>query len=1157
MKRRCLAALCAAAAWAGVPAGEPAWLQSPAAIVDAVEPGWPAERAGVRAGDRIAALHGASGPALDRVLALDADRSKLAATPLVVHRDGHDVPLQLPPGERGWKLRPDWTPEAAAHVRALLGAVPHAPGEAAVLVERLERDGAAGAAAWLCLELAARSDDPAAPVAADALARLAALGERHGRLDWSVRAAVGRAAVRATHGDAAAAEELLRAALASAEGAGDELAQARVLAAWSDVAQQRGALDRAVELAERARSIHLRLAPDSLLVADSLQQLAQLAWWRGSLAGFAELARRAHAIRERLAPDSLDLAASITQLAEHEWARGHVATALAGHREALARRERLAPGSLAAANSYNNLGRTLFAQGEWLDARDWMLKALPIQERRAPGSLTLAWTYNNLGVVSNMLGDFQAARRNQLRALAIRERVAPESNSVAYSLMNLSELLIACGDVEGAREHASRALAIIERVSRDSPDVALCHHVLGEVEELSGRPVEAAAHHRRALEIRTREMPDGAHTIDSHVALGQLALQAGDLAEARRQLVAARDLQRALAAGSSDMAWILDALGVLALREGRLDEAARLQGEALGLLETRLPHNPLRAEVVNHLGDLARARGDLQGARERYAQAVAGVSEARLHVGGQLARATFAGRTAALHHDLVAAAVALGDREAAWAALERGRARGLIELMAERRASWPELPPDLRRRVEELRLVLQRTASPPAPAAGAAGAEALAAWRSELVRLRSEEDALVQELRETAPQYATLAYPQPLDFDGIRRTLPAGTALIAFSTGAEETVVLGLLERAGAPPALTGATLPLGARELARRVDLLRGLLSATAARGSSAAWRPAAEALGATLLGPAGELLASATRVLIVPDGPLHELPFGVLCTPGPGGPQPLAARLAVHVTGSLTLYGQLRQAARPRPGPAWVGIGSPRPELPGALEELAGIERLIRARSSAATRLHVRDGATEACARGLPPGTSMIHFACHGVADDRFPMHSALVLAAPAPGDRFGDDGLFQAWEIFQDLRLDTDLVVLSGCETGRGQAHGGEGLLGLSRAFLFAGARSLLVSLWPVSDSSTALLMQRFYRGLLDGLDKDEALVRAQRELMHHSRFAHPYHWAAFVLNGDPGLAVEPSGAPASRAAWRVALPLLGLGLLGWRLGWGRRA
>jgi CHAT domain-containing protein len=154
----------------------------------------------------------------------------------------------------------------------------------------------------------------------------------------------------------------------------------------------------------------------------------------------------------------------------------------------------------------------------------------------------------------------------------------------------------------------------------------------------------------------------------------------------------------------------------------------------------------------------------------------------------------------------------------------------------------------------------------------------------------------------------------------------------------------------------------------------------------------------------------------------------------------------------------------------------------------------------------------ATEGRARGIGPDAPLLHFATHARIDERFPLDSALVLS-PGPGD---ENGLLQAWEIFDSVRIDSDLVTLSACETALGKEMGGEGLLGLTRAFLYAGARSVLASLWRVSDRITPDLMRRFYRHLARGEPKDEALRAAQVEMIRAG--GHPFGWAAFQVFGD---------------------------------------
>lgn len=142
-------------------------------------------------------------------------------------------------------------------------------------------------------------------------------------------------------------------------------------------------------------------------------------------------------------------------------------------------------------------------------------------------------------------------------------------------------------------------------------------------------------------------------------------------------------------------------------------------------------------------------------------------------------------------------------------------------------------------------------------------------------------------------------------------------------------------------------------------------------------------------------------------------------------------------------------------------------------------------------------------------------IHFATHGTINDQKPDLSSLVLTK---GSNSAEDGLLQANEIF-NLKLKADLVVLSACRTGLGKLVRGEGFIGLTRAFMYAGTPSVLVSLWSVSDISTATLMGEFYRNLVKNkLSKTDALRKAQLNLLVNEKFSHPFYWAPFILVGD---------------------------------------
>jgi CHAT domain-containing protein len=186
----------------------------------------------------------------------------------------------------------------------------------------------------------------------------------------------------------------------------------------------------------------------------------------------------------------------------------------------------------------------------------------------------------------------------------------------------------------------------------------------------------------------------------------------------------------------------------------------------------------------------------------------------------------------------------------------------------------------------------------------------------------------------------------------------------------------------------------------------------------------------------------------------------------------------------------------------------------LPFTRDEVKAIAGLFPIES----RVHLGADATEEQAKAVGTEASIVHFATHGVVDGRFPLDSALALTIPDTQVDGRDNGLLQAWEILEGVRLRADLVVLSACETGLGMEMGGEGLIGLTRAFQYAGARTVVSSLWSVGDVSTAQLMKVFYGYLKAGDTKDEALRAAQVSLLRNPRTAHPFHWAAFEVIGD---------------------------------------
>ena len=354
------------------------------------------------------------------------------------------------------------------------------------------------------------------------------------------------------------------------------------------------------------------------------------------------------------------------------------------------------------------------------------------------------------------------------------------------------------------------------------------------------------------------------------------------------------------------------------------------------------------------------------------------------------------------------------------------------------------------------------------------------------------------------------AYPRPLTLDQARQALDAHTAFLAYAVGAEKTVLF-VLAPSGRPregTALETVVIPLGSGALRSRISAWRRLTERTV---PSPEFFAEAQALYDVLIRPAERHLASAKRLVVSADGPLHLMPFAALRRDGAY----LAEWKPLTLVPSATVLEQLARSRPASPGaPNLIAFGDARapglPALTGSRREIA----VLRALFSGA-RAYLGTEATEERLHASGKGARYVHFAAHGVLNARWPLESALALT-PEPTEAGGDSGLLHAWEIFERVRLDADLVTLSACHSAAGTELAGEGIIGLTRAFQYAGARSVMASLWRVPDKSTPPFMGWFYGALKRGLPKDESLRRAQLASIRAGH--HPIRWASFQLYGD---------------------------------------
>src|SRR5262245_60997025 len=506
----------------------------------------------------------------------------------------------------------------------------------------------------------------------------------------------------------------------------------------------------------------------------------------------------------------------------------------------------------------------------------------------------------------------------------------------------------------------------------------------------------------------------------------------------------------------------------------------------------------------------------------------------------------------------------------ALAVSERARARSLLELLKEARA-------DIRQGIDGSLLERERSLQQRLNARAAAQVSLLNrkhtpeqadAAAKEIAAITDEYEDVRAQIRARSPRYAALTQPQPLGLTEIQQqSLDEDTLLLEYALGEQRSYLWLVSQRS-----IDSYELPPRA-EIEAATRRVYEMLTARPKRGTppDPQFIAQARALSGMLLGPAAEQLG-AKRLVVVAPGALSYLPFAALPAPEDkkrpvGDYEPLIAKHEVVSIPSASVLSTIRRerAGRQRAAESVAVLADPvfeasdprlesvkngnssgeTPAAPaGADAELSGLTRAIRTMNfsdarAGFTRLAFSRQEAESIIALTPKGTGLkatdfsasralalsrqlsqyriLHFATHGLLNSERPELSGLVFSLV---DQEGkpQDGFLRLHEIY-NLQLNADLVVLSACETGLGKEIKGEGLIGLTRGFMYSGAPRVVASLWNVDDLATAELMKLFYQHMLkDGMPAGAALRAAQIELSRQKRWASPYFWAGFVLHGE---------------------------------------
>jgi CHAT domain-containing protein/ketosteroid isomerase-like protein len=823
--------------------------------------------------------------------------------------------------------------------------------------------------------------------------------------------------------------------------------------------------------------------------------VANVNFQRGNYTTALEAYQQVGAIFRELKDES-NAARSLNNIANVHYELGNYALALDTYRQSLAEHERLKSNKALVAETLNNIAVTYAEQANYARALDHLARARALADDAEKVRNTGVF-YMNLGNEEQALHHFQLSLKR-----------GEESNDRAQQARALRSIGIVHqrrGDEAQALEYYQKSLEMSRAVG-NKPNVAATQRSIGQLLAQQKKYAEALAAFEESLKL-SRESGDRSEAMQALVGMGRAYFAQSDDAHALRCADEATGIARAVE--QPQHLWrSLELAGKIHLRQKRHDEAQRAFDEAAAVIER------LRHQVV----------------------------------GGEQESQRFFQNKLDAYYGMVSLMAERGDSALALAYAERAKARVLLDTLQSGRVSVSKAMSAAEQGQERrlnnmlfsLNAQLQRERLRRTP-----DAQRVAALGADLQKARLDYEDFRTKLYAAHPELKVQrGEAQPVSAEEVGALLPdERTAFVEFAVADDRTHLFVITKGvAGRDAEIKIFPVAVEQKALAARVIEFRKLLADRDVRYSRAA-----RGLYDLLLAPAAALLKGKTALVIVPDGPLWELPFQALVN---AENRFLLEESALAYAPSLTVLRETvrlrRKSAEPPRAATLLALGNPafgaQPTPPTAagkpslmdekLEPLPEAEKQVVSLKGlygeGRSRIFTGAEATEERFKAEAAGYGVLHLATHGILNDHNPMYSHLLLAQPAPDgkDAAGrEDGLLEAWEILK-MDLKADLAVLSACETARGKVSAGEGVIGLTWALFVAGVPTTVVSQWKVRSDSTANLMVEFHRQLSAPaaagarVSKAEAMRRAALKLLRDksSQYRHPFHWAGFVVVGD---------------------------------------
>lgn len=677
---------------------------------------------------------------------------------------------------------------------------------------------------------------------------------------------------------------------------------------------------------------------------------------------------------------------------------------------------------------------------------------------------------------------------NYGQALRYLKEINPYLDDVSTRELSAS-IYIATGEVHKAIDNLKIVTSEMEAQSRTS-DVIQNLLRLGDAYKLIGDSEQELASYERALRLG-EQVRNGRLLIEILISLSRSQLARNQPQASLDSALRARSFAEKIA-GQTNNDLLLTALGRAYLGLGKTPEARTYFEAAVAAIEAK------RARVAGDATD-----------RQIY-------FETRLDA----------------YEALIGLNLAEGRPGVAFDFAERSKARVLAENLQSPRMN---LRSGLTSNEREKELALKRSIVDLNTRVASADSEInidanqLTKMKEDLRNKRSEFEALEAALFVSHPELRLLrAAMKPITLRETGYLLQdRSTAIVEFSVARDQLFAFAISGDVNGAAIMQTSSSSIDKAELTRRVAKLRDQVETR-----DPDFRLNARALYDLLIKPLEGKLSEKASLIIVPDGPLWDLPFHALMDETG---KYLIEKVAVSYAPSLTALREMRKKSstrKPSANAELLAFGNPivaaqtkarvqRVFMNDRLESIPEAGRLVNelGKMYGPKRSKVFTGADarEETAKIESPNYRIVQFSTHGILNNVSPMYSHLVMAQDPKNPK--EDGLLEAWEL-KDLDLKVDMVILSACETARGKIANGEGIIGMTWASFIAGAPTTVASQWKVESSSTTELMLEFHRQLLakKRVSKAEALRRASLKLLKMPQYRHPRYWGSFVLVGD---------------------------------------